>query len=165
MKIFKLLTFFIAIIFSTNILAQQTLPSVNVNTMDGKTINITDICGDSDFTIVSFWATWCSPCKKELDAVAKLYPDWQKNYNVQLVAVSIDNARNLSKVRTMAETKAWEYIILSDVNEALKEALNVRSIPHTFLVDKGCNIVWTHEGYSAGDEHELEEVIKEKSGK
>ena len=165
MKIIKLLTFFIAVLFSTSALAQQVLPSVNVKTLDGKTTNITDICDDSDFTVISFWATWCSPCKRELDAIADLYPDWQENYNVKVVAVSIDNSRNLPKVRPMVETKGWDYLILSDANEELKRVMNVQSIPHTFLVDKGCNIVWTHVGYSPGDEYELEDVIKEKSGK
>ena len=165
MKIIKLLTFFLAFMFTTSALAQQALPSVNVKTLDGKTIKITDVCDDSDFTIISFWATWCSPCKRELDAVADLYPEWQENYNVKVVAVSIDNIRNLPKVRPMVETKGWDFTILSDANEELKRAMNVQSIPHTFLVDKECNIVWTHTGYSPGDEYELEDVIKEKSGK
>ena len=165
MKLIKLLTFFIAVMFSTSVLAQQTLPSVNVKTLDGKSINITDICDDSDLTIVSFWATWCSPCKRELDAIADFYPEWQADYNVKLVAVTIDNARNLSKVRPMVETKGWEYTILSDANEELKRAMNVQSVPQTFLVDKGCNIVWTHTGYTPGDEYELEDAIKEKTGK
>jgi peroxiredoxin len=143
----------------------QSLPSVNVKTLDGKSTNITDICDGSDLIIVSFWATWCSPCKRELDAIADFYPDWQEAYNLKLVAVTIDNARNLSKVGPMVETKGWEYTILSDANEELKRAMSVQSVPHTFLVDKGCNIIWTHTGYSPGDEYELEDVLKEKSGK
>jgi peroxiredoxin len=165
MKITQLLTFIIAILFSTSVLAQKALPSVNVKTLDGKTTNITSVCGENDFTIISFWATWCSPCKRELDAVADLYPDWQADYNVQLVAVTIDNARNLSKVGPMVETKGWEYTILSDANEELKRAMQVQTVPHTFLVDKDCNIIWTHTGYSPGDEYGLEDVIKEKAGK
>ena len=165
MKIIQLFTFLLAIVFSTSILAQKSLPSVNVKTLDGQTTNITSVCGENDFTIISFWATWCSPCKRELDAVADLYPDWQAEYNVNLVAVTIDNARNLGKVGPMVETKGWDYTILSDANEELKRAMNVQSVPHTFLVDKGCNIVWTHTGYSPGDEYDLEDVIKEKSGK
>ena len=165
MKIIQLFTFLLAIVLSTSVLAQKPLPSVNVKTLDGQTTNITSVCGENDFTIISFWATWCSPCKRELDAVADLYPDWQAEYNVNLVAVTIDNARNLGKVGPMVETKGWEYTILSDANEELKRAMNVQSVPHTFLVDKGCNIVWTHTGYSPGDEYDLEDVIKEKSGK
>ena len=112
MKIIQLFTFIVAIVFSANVAAQNALPSVDVKTLDGKTTNITSVCGENDFTIISFWATWCSPCKRELDAVADLYPDWQEDYNVQLVAVTIDNARNLTKVGPMVETKGWEYTIL-----------------------------------------------------
>lgn len=165
MKIIQLLTFTAAILFSANVLAQKALPSVDVKTLDGQTKNITSVCGDNDFTIISFWATWCSPCKRELDAVADLYPDWQADYNVELVAVTIDNARNLTKVGPMVETKGWEYTILSDAKEDLKRAMSVQTVPHTFLVDKECNIIWTHTGYSPGDEYGLEDVLKEKSGK
>ena len=166
MKLIRTLAFLIAVLITNSILAQEkALPSVNVKTLDGKTTDITEVCDDADLTIISFWATWCSPCKKELDAVADLYPGWQEDYNVQLVAVTIDNARNLSKVGPMVETKGWEYTILSDANEDLKRAMNVQTVPHTFLVDKGCNIVWTHTGYTPGDEYELEDVLKEKSGK
>jgi cytochrome c biogenesis protein CcmG/thiol:disulfide interchange protein DsbE len=65
--------------------------------------------------VVSYWATWCSPCKKELDAIKELYPNWQKD-GIGMVAVTIDNAQQLNKVKPLLQQKKWPYQVISDVN-------------------------------------------------
>ncbi|MFM8488448.1 MAG: TlpA family protein disulfide reductase, partial [Bacteroidota bacterium] len=66
----------------------KTLPSANLKTLEGQTINAKDLGKSGKITVISFWATWCSPCKKELDAINEIYEDWQKNYNMELIAIS-----------------------------------------------------------------------------
>ncbi len=163
MKIFQLSAIACALLLSFSLSAQNTLPDVKIKKLDGQTVNILDYANNGKITVLSFWATWCSPCKRELDAIADVYPDWQEEYDVELVAVTIDNMRALSKVRPMIETKGWEYTILSDVNEDLKRALNFQTIPMTFLIDQNGKIVYTHNGYNSGDEYELEDEIKKLS--
>ena len=79
---------------------QKTIPSVKLETLDGKSFNTSDIENNGNPTIISFWATWCKPCKKELNNIAEIYEEWQDNYDVQVIAVSIDDARTSSKVKT-----------------------------------------------------------------
>ena len=87
------------IIFSTLSIAQNsTLPSVNVKTLNGGSINITALENSEKPIVISFWATWCKPCKKELNTIAEVYEDWQNETGVKLVAISIDNARSINKV-------------------------------------------------------------------
>ncbi|MEM6965040.1 MAG: TlpA disulfide reductase family protein [Bacteroidota bacterium] len=160
MKLFKFLPLVFALCLSTSLLAQQNLPSVNVKNLKGQTINIQDFAKNGKITVISFWATWCSPCKKELDAIADVYEDWQDDYNMELVAVTIDNARAMAKVPGMVKSKKWDYIVLSDVKQELMRALNFQSVPQTFLVDQDGNIVYSHSGYVSGDEYELEDKIK-----
>ena len=138
----------------------STVPSVDVKTLRGKTVNIQDYVGNDKLTVMSFWATWCSPCKRELDAIAEIYPEWQEEYNVEVLAITIDDTRTLAKVPALIETKGWEYTVLADVKGELKKALNFQTIPQTFLVNQKGEIVYTHSGYNPGDEYELEEVIK-----
>lgn len=135
------------------------IPSVNVKTLEGKTVNIQDYVGDGQITVISFWATWCSPCKRELDAIAEIYEDWQEEYGMKLLAVTIDDARSMAKVPALVETKGWDYTILSDSKRELQKALNFQTVPQTFLVDGEGNIVYTHTGYNPGDEIELEDKI------
>lgn len=160
MKLRVLFTF-IAICFSFFMIAQTALPPVQIKTLDGKTIDVQSLATRGKPVIISFWATWCSPCKKELDAVSEVYEDWQKEYGVDLVAITIDDARALPKVKPMVETKGWKFEILSDVNGDLKRALNFPSVPQTYLLNKEGKIVYTHSGYVPGDEDELEKHIKE----
>ncbi|MDZ4681166.1 MAG: TlpA disulfide reductase family protein [Saprospiraceae bacterium] len=165
MKQFRFFAFFaFAIAFSTT-QAQTALPSVELKTLDGKTVNLKDYVSTGKITVISFWATWCAPCKKELTAIADLYPEWQEKYNAQLLAVTIDTQRALAQVRPLVETEGWEYIILSDANNQLKNALNFQAIPQTYLVDQQGNIVYSHSSYVPGDEFELEAKIKALAGK
>lgn len=143
----------------------NTLPSIDVKTLEGKTVNIQDYVGKGKVTVISFWATWCSPCKRELDAIADIYPDWQDEYDMELLAVTIDDARGVAKVPAMVASKGWDYTILSDSKQDLQRALNFQTVPQTFLLNAAGEIIYTHSGYSPGDEYELEEEIKKATGK
>lgn len=152
-------------ILSLTVFAQKTMPDINIETLDGQSVNLQDYAKNGKITVVSFWATWCSPCKKELDAIADLYPDWQKKYDVELLAITIDTKRALTKVPGIIESKGWEYIVLSDKNQDLQKALDFQTVPQTFILDKEGNIVYNHAGYTPGDEYELEDKIKELAKK
>ncbi|NNE28363.1 MAG: TlpA family protein disulfide reductase, partial [Saprospiraceae bacterium] len=130
-------------LLSIQLSGQKALPSVAIKTLDGATVNIQEYAKNGKITVISFWATWCSPCKRELDAIAEVYEDWQEEYDMELVAVTTDNARQLSKVRPLVESKRWEYIILSDVKQELQRAMNFQTVPMTFLLDENGNIVYT----------------------
>lgn len=162
----QLFTFVFCLLASvTAISAQKSIPSVDIKTLDGKTVNIQKYTQSGKITVLSFWATWCKPCQQELDAISEVYPDWQEKYGVQLVAVTIDTQRALAKVGPMVESKGWEYIILSDPNGAMPAALNFQSIPQTFLLDAKGNVIYEHTGYIPGNEFDLEEKIKAAAGK
>lgn len=138
----------------------KTLPSVHVKTLEGQTLNVQDLGKSGKITVISFWATWCSPCKKELDAIKDYYEEWQKEYGVEFIAVSVDDARTAAKVPAMVAEKGWMYRVLVDANKEFQTAMNIASVPHTLLLDQSGNIVYEHTGYSPGDELELEEKIK-----
>lgn len=144
--------------------SDKKLPDTAIKTLDGKNAALTDYVGTAEkpgkITVISLWASWCKPCQNELDAIAEMYEDWQEEYDMQLIAVTIDTRRALAKVAPIVESKGWEYIILSDTNQALRNTLNFQSIPHTLLVDQNGNIVDVHSGYAPGDEYELEDKIK-----
>jgi len=138
--------------------AQGILPEVNVKTLDGKTTAIAAEMQTDGLTILCFWATWCAPCKKELDAISDLYPDWEEDYNVKLLAISTDDARALPKVKPMVLEKDWPFTVLTDSNQELMRALQFQTVPQTFII-KGGAVVYSHSGYLPGDEDALEEEL------
>lgn len=154
----------VLLLFTAVAHAQQVLPSVNVKTLDGKSIMTTDLVSDHEITVFSFWATWCKPCKLELDNLADLYPDWKADYNVKIIAVTIDTERALRKVAPLVEAKQWDYLIVSDKNRDFHKAIGGVEVPFTAVVQNG-KIVHTHSGYKLGDEDTLESKIKELKGK
>lgn len=139
----------------------KSLPSANVKTLEGQSLNVQTLSQSGKITVISFWATWCSPCKKELDAIKDYYADWKKDYDMELIAVSVDDPRTAAKIPAMVQEKGWDYRILVDSNKEFQQAANVSSVPFTLLVDQSGNIVFEHVGYAPGDELELEEKIKE----
>ncbi|MBC7776233.1 MAG: TlpA family protein disulfide reductase [Phycisphaerae bacterium] len=156
-------TFFVltALLVTIAAFAQKTLPSANIKTLEGQTINVQELGKTGKITVISLWATWCSPCKKELDAIADYYEEWQKKYGMELVAISIDDARNMAKVKGEALAKEWPYRILLDPAKELQTAANIEGVPYTMVLDQNGNIVFEHRGYVSGDELELEELFKE----
>jgi len=147
--------------FITVSLAQnRTLPSVEIKTLDGENINIQEIENSGKPIVISFWATWCKPCKKELNAIAEVYEDWQEETGVKLIAISIDDTRSMTKVAPYVNASDWDYEVYLDPNGDLKRAMGVSTVPHTFLLNGENKIVWQHKGYVDGDEDELLEQIE-----
>lgn len=141
-------------------MGEKTLPSITLADVNGKNVNVADYGKSGKITVLSFWATWCVPCKKELTNMADIYDDWKKKYNVQIVAVSIDDSRSSTKVKPTVEGQRWEYEVLLDVNQDLKRQLNIQSVPFTVVVDAKGKIAFTHSGYVDGDEFVLEEELQ-----
>ncbi|MEM6378551.1 MAG: TlpA disulfide reductase family protein [Bacteroidota bacterium] len=151
----------VVLLFICSILsAQKQIPDVLVKNLKGQEVNILNELKNADYTVLSFWATWCSPCKKELNIISEYYEDWQKDYNMQLIAVSIDDARAAAKVPSIVNSNWWDYVVLIDSNSAFRTALNVAAIPRTMIVDKTGKIHYDHSGYKPGDEEELEGKLK-----
>jgi peroxiredoxin len=141
------------------ILGEHRLPDLTLTDMNGKQVNVADLGKTGKIIVLDFWATWCVPCKKELNNINDIYDDWKKKYNVEVVAVSIDDSRSITKVKPYAEGQRWSYDILLDVNQDLKRQLNIQSVPFTVVLDQSGKIVYTHSGYTEGDENILEDAI------
>ena len=150
-----------ALFLSLAAFAQKTLPSANVKTLEGQSYNIQELGKSGKITVINFWATWCSPCKKELDAIADYYEEWQEKYDIELVALSIDDARSAAKVPAMVHEKGWKYRVLLDPAKELQTAANIQTVPYTLVLDQKGNIIFEHSGYTPGDELELEDLFKE----
>lgn len=165
MRLSSFFTLLFCLGFATLSFGQKKITSAKVKTLDQQSVDLMDIVKEKDFTVISFWATWCKPCQSELDAIADLYPQWVDDMDVQMLAITIDTQRQLAKVPGIISTKGWEYTILSDTNNTLRNQLGFQAIPQTYIVDKEGNILYNHSGYTAGDEYELEDKLKELSEK
>lgn len=140
------------------------VPSVKLKDLTGATVDTGALENDGNPVVICFWASWCSPCKKELNNYADLYADWQEEFGVKIIAVTIDDQRSKARVKPYVDGVAWEFDVLYDPNRDFARAMGVQTPPHTFVVDGEGNIVHSHVGYTDGDEDELEETLREITG-
>lgn len=152
-------TFLLAL--GTAMTTNAQLPAVTLKSIDGKAVRTDTLSNNGKPFIIDFFATWCKPCNRELDAIAEVYEDWQAETGVKVIAVSIDQAQNINKVKPLVDGKGWNYEVLLDPNSDFKRALGVQMIPYTMIVDGQGNIVYKHNGYTDGAEQELIEKVRE----
>lgn len=149
------------LVFCFSVAAEAQIPSVTLKDINGKTVRTDTLSNNGKPIIIDFFATWCKPCNRELTAISEVYEDWQEETGVKLIAVSIDQAQNINKVKPLVDSHGWEYDVLLDPNSDLKRALGVQTIPYTIIVDGKGNIVYRHNGYVEGAEEELIEKVRE----
>lgn len=159
MKFLRLTTFLLCCVFSLGCFAQ--LPSVQLKNIDGKTVDTATLSNDGKPFVISFFATWCKPCNRELKAIHDVYPDWQDETGMRLVAVSIDEAQNAQKVKPLVDSEGWEYEVLLDPNSDFFHAIGGQQVPFVVIVDGNGKIAHSHSGYIDGSEDHIIEYIRE----
>lgn len=139
----------------------QNISKVELQTIDGgKTTPAEWIDGKTPF-VVSFWFVTCKYCIEEMDAIDELFDEWAAEKPFRFIPVCTDDSRSLAKAKALVKGRGWTHFQFAfDVNHELARAMNVTSCPHVFLYDKDGRLVYTHLGYSPGDEELLFEKIK-----
>lgn len=139
------------------------MPAFSLRDMNGQEWNNTQL--QNKLSLVNFWATWCQPCMvemKHLERFHKAYAD----QGFQVVSVSIDDARSASMVKPIVKRNGYTFNVLLDKQTQLVSQVNpAKTLPYNMLVDgltdpSKLTVVWTHLGYTPGDEKTMEEKIK-----
>ncbi|MBL7682906.1 MAG: TlpA family protein disulfide reductase [Flavipsychrobacter sp.] len=136
------------------------IPSVDIKSLDGKSINTSEITNDKKPIILCIWEMSCVPCVHEFDEISKQYENWQKETGVKIVAVSVDDNRNYSRVPSLVKSKGWKFEFYQDKTQDLKRALGVSVCPSTIIIDGKGEIVWRKSGYLRGDEETIYETLQ-----
>ncbi len=140
--------------------ASAQLPALQLKTVDGNTVNTAELSNDGKPFILTFWATWCKPCLRELKAIHEVYPDWVEETGVKVYAVSVDAAQSQSRVKPLADAEGWEYEILLDPNMEFLHLCGAQNVPHLMIIDGEGKVVESHAGYTDGSEEHVYEIIK-----
>ncbi|MBS1616734.1 MAG: redoxin family protein [Bacteroidetes bacterium] len=146
--------------------AQDALPSTPVKDVStGKKVAFNETISPGKVTLVSFWATWCVPCKKEIKNIRERLPQWHKEADFNYMTVSIDESRAEGLVRSYAKAQGWDFPYYIDPNKDLSRSLNFQNVPFTIIVDKSGKVAYMHAGYEEGGEIDVFAKVKELASK
>jgi len=141
------------------------LPNTPIKDMTGASVAFDKTFEKGKVTLVSFWATWCIPCKREIKMVREKMSEWKSQVDFNYMTISEDDSRATAQVKSYAKSQGWDFPYYQDPNGDLKRSLNFQNVPFTIIVDKDGKIAHMQSGYEAGGEEVLFAKIKEISGK
>lgn len=134
------------------------VPAFHLKDLQGKKIRVKDF--DGDVVVISFWATWCTPCKRELDDLAELHKKYNKS-GLEVLAIATDGPETFSQIRGTVKRHRWPFHVLPDKEGEVTSILNPRgTVPYSVYLDRQNNIAYSHEGYAQGDAAKMTERIK-----
>lgn len=142
------------------------LPDTKVKDLNGKAVSFNSTVEPGKVTLISFWATWCVPCKKEIKNIKSNLATWKaETPDFNYMTVSIDDARSMAMVRSYAKSQGWDFPTYLDQNSDLKRSLNFQNVPFSIIVDKEGKIVHMVTGFEEGGEEILYNKVKEIAAK
>ncbi len=114
-------------------------------------------------TVLAFWLTTCMPCHRELSTYTALYPEWKKQANFNLYAISTDFPKNFRSIARIAKEKQFPFEVLWDRDHLFRKVMpgGLNGLPQVFIFDKNGKLAYRHKGFRPGDEVKLFEKIKE----
>jgi peroxiredoxin len=127
-------------------------PAWQLQDVDGKTIRSSDFKGK--VVILDFWATWCGPCRMELQGFIELQKKYEKQ-GLTVIGVSVDQI-SPDEVKKFAQQSGVNYpVVLADA-KATQDFGGIEAIPTTFVIDREGRIVKQHLGFTEKEEFEKE---------
>ncbi len=117
----------------------QPAPNFSINSIDGKTINLSDFKGK--YTLIDFWASWCGPCRNENPNVVKAYQKY-KDRNFTILGISLDKDKAAWEQAVKQDGLTWTHASeLADFEGATVRLYQVEAIPASFLIDPNGKII------------------------
>lgn len=157
----KKVSVFLAAFFIIIFLSAQNgyLPYAELKTIDGISVTTDEIIEPGVITILVFWKSCNSKCSQSLDAMHEVWLDSLEERGVKMIAICVDGLGSWDHVKPLVYGNSWDFDTYIDVNCDLKRAMNVGSVPCTFLLDASQNLICRHDGFCIGAEAMLCEKI------
>ncbi len=141
----------------TPTLTNKPAPDFELPALDGREIALADYRGKKKL-VVSFWASWCGPCRLEMPALRSFYQRHHKpSDNFELLAISIDD--NRKDAEEFASEEKLPFPVLLDLRSKVAEAYGVEGIPVMFIIDENGKVIFGHVGFDAAMEFQLAQQL------
>jgi cytochrome c biogenesis protein CcmG/thiol:disulfide interchange protein DsbE len=119
----------------------RTAPTMQLRTLDGADFDLQALRGKP--VVLSFWASWCTPCRQELPALDKLAAE---RTDIHVYAVNVDKQRHLAQ--KFLEKVPLDMPVVWDNESVAMGQYDVVSMPTMFVIDANGTVKWRKSGYS-----------------
>lgn len=144
--------------------ASAALKNLALTDIKGNDIQFADFVG-KNVVLMSFWATFCKPCKAEMPFLQKMHEKYEKD-GLTVIAVSLDSPDTEAMVRPFIERNHYTFKVAVDEQSEVAEQLNRKSVlPFLVVLDRGGRIVLKKDGFAVGDQPELDAKLRGWLGK
>lgn len=134
------------------------IPDLVARDLDGNKVNLKESLEGP--AVVTFWATWCKPCRKELPELEKLVEKYGDR-GFRVFGINGDGTVDRAKVRPYVKALGFDFTVIPDPDGEIRRRFQVEVFPTTFLVDGEGGVVHRQVGYRQGDEAILEKALLE----
>ena len=120
-------------------------PDFSLPALDGRRVSLADYRGHKKL-VVTFWASWCGPCRAEMPALASLYQRARgKGADVEILAISVDSDR--AEAQQFADEMRMPFPVLLDPDLTAARAYDIETIPALYFIDSGGIVTRAHAGF------------------
>uniref|UniRef100_A0A7C4Y6W0 TlpA family protein disulfide reductase n=1 Tax=candidate division WOR-3 bacterium TaxID=2052148 RepID=A0A7C4Y6W0_UNCW3 len=131
-----------------------------ITNINDSTLFLSDLYREKP-VLISFWATWCKPCKKELKFIQEFYENYSDS-GIYIITISVDDIRMKEKIKNFVKGKKFTFPVFFDTEKEILKSLGISSIPATIIVNKEGDVEYKHIGFKIGDEKDIEDEIKRR---
>jgi len=144
-------------LYAASLLRAADLPDFSLQDINGARFQVRDHVG-KEVIIISFWATWCAPCKQLLTRLEKMRLE---HPGLLVLAISVDDSSTLAAVKPYVSGKKFGFPVLFDVDGRVLRMFDPESkVPVTVVADRTGSIVYSRIGYLPGDEKEIQKIVE-----
>ena len=144
---------------STVVKLGQQAPNFSFKDESGKIVSLTDYKGK--LVMITFFATWCPPCRQELPVIQQeIYDKYKDNSNFQLLIFGREHSN--AEVQSFKKVQHFTMPFFADKKRSVYSLFAQNYIPRNFLIDATGKIIYMEVGYSAEKFEEMQKIISEE---
>jgi len=137
--------------------AAEAASDFTLRDINGNPVTLSELKGK--VVVLSFWATWCGPCKEEMPHMQAMYGKLAEQ-GLVVLSISTDDARSASKVKPYVMKMGYTFPVLLDRDATVIGAYNPsKTLPYTVVIDRSQQVVHRVSGYNPGDEVALASLV------
>lgn len=128
------------------VMVNKQAPAFSLPSLSGNQVSLADYRGKK--VVVSFWASWCGPCRREMPMLRSFYEQYhQDNSNFEFLAISLDD--NRADPAKFAREEKLPFPVLLDLTQQIGQEYGANAIPTLYVINEEGKVVYGQVGYDS----------------